>query len=201
MKKIILLSLFAFMSFSFHQAEAISETLSFEYGFPYFYAKDGSTGLSNDYLEEERQHQRKFADTGVCSNTAKLEEAIGKKRIVFFPKKNVLYPYCFSNIPEGYNSIDYCKWKVGDYTDDGILLYATETSIFDRIKQGTRIFVYTDNIDFVTDDCFYDEFIYEQTKNFKYTSVMGRTIVVKAYRKTDYKYQDFTKTREEIRGY
>lgn len=195
MKKIILLSLFAFMSFGFHQVEA----LSLEYGFPYFYRKDGSTGLSNDYLEEERQAQKKFADTGVCSNAAKLAETLGDKTITFFPKETVRYPLrCSSNIPAGHVSIDYCRWKVGDYTDDGILLYAPKTLSFEGIKQGTRIFIYTDNIDFVTDDCFYDEYIYEQTKNFKYTSVIGRSIVVKAYRKTDYKYQDVTKTIREL---
>ena len=180
MKKIILLSLFTFMSFSFHQAEAYSNL----YGMvSRFRPNDG-------ILDDVERHQMSKLGE-VCPNVEKLIEPLEKIMIFIKPiGESVYFPWhCSSNLPEAKLGFDACQWNVGDYTDEGILLYA---------KDGTRIFVYTDNIDFITDDCFYDEYIYEQTKNFKYTSVMGRSIVVRAYKKTNYKYRDFTKTTSEI---
>lgn len=178
MKKVILLSLIAFVSLGFQRANAISVLY-------------GSPRWEFNPNVEHRFHADRL--TEFCPKVLELEK-LGYNIITYFPKKeNVTWPVCSSsNVISGYyNMSAQCKWKVGDYADDGILLYNTS-------DEGLRIFVYTDDTDFITDECFYDEYIYVPTKNFKYTSVIGRTIVVKAYKKTEYKYRDFTKGSSEL---
>ena len=183
MKKIILLTLVAFILFDINNSYALS--IAYAQYHPGF------------NMEEDRA-ARKYA----CPKAIELNNKLGDKTITYFPRKYGTYPIHCDSTPytagEGYE-IDPCNWKVGDYTDDGILLYFIVREFVGgrniEYPEGTKIFVYTDNTDFVTDECFYDDYIYEQTKNFKYTSTTGRTVVVKAYKKTDVKYEDVTMNR------
>lgn len=144
-------------------------------------------GFINDYNER--------IDTEKCNILMKkVDEYFGTadfNNYLIFPhidgKKKIL-----SNFKSGklmgckYYASNECPWKVNDYTPEGILL---------RNSDGKIIHIYTDNTDFVTNECYKDEYVYEKTKNYKYTTVMGGTMVVLAFKKTDIKSDTFDKEK------
>ncbi len=185
MKKIIILALIAFMFLGSNKVNA----LSIAYHEPLNDTEQYGRYVCPKVLELLNQLGEK---------TTRYTPEKGEKIITYFPFKSATFPMnCDSpQAREDGTSITPCVWKVGDYTDEGILLYQMNTMFvggtFQEYPTGETIFVYTDNTDYVTDECFYDEYIYEKTKNFKYTSTSGRNIVVKAFKKTNYKYKDYT---------
>ena len=105
-----------------------------------------------------------YAEKQACQ---KIEEIIpDNTSFMVFPKGNyrsdsVEIPNHCSSDPErtkDYDIVDihHCDWKVGDYTDEGILLYHLNWGVVgNRIvshADGTRMFIYTDNTDYVTDE-------------------------------------------------
>lgn len=181
MKKIILLTLFAFMLLGSNKGLAFSLYSCMKS----IKSMDVNNNPHASYPQKELEGRKR-----VCPKIlGELAENLKEKTIVVFPKAWAAWAAIPTDCktPNDWalkvSSCDVlkCVWKVGDYTDAGILLYA---------EDGTKLFLYTDNTDYITDECFYDEYIYEQTQNFKYTSTMGRTIVVRAFKKTNYKSED-----------
>lgn len=178
MKKIILLTLVTFillgsskgLAFSIYSCTAGTVSM------------DMNNNPHAAYPQKELEGRKR-----VCPKIlGELSEDLEEKTIAIFPKEWSSIPTDCKTPHDWSRKVSFCNvykcvWKVGDYTDNGILLYA---------EDGTKLFLYTDNTDYITDECFYDENIYEQTKNFKYTSTMGRTIVVRAFKKTNYKSND-----------
>ena len=101
---------------------------------------------------------------------------------------------------KGENLTIFHKTKVIDFASDGVMLeqncYALNTKwIFPELRNllkncnhGDRVFVYTDDTEYVKNEAFRDgNYLYYRDGIFKYTTVIGATNSVPAFRKSGHK--------------